>query len=276
MTDPTFPRTEGSFDPVESFQMPLMEHLRELRVRIIKATLAATAGVLVCLAFVTDIWDFLVAPMNAALAARNAQLVEQVPGAPVMGDTLAVHGLLEAFMTQLKVAGVAGVLLASPALSYQLWQFVAPALYPNEKRMVMPLVASSTSLFLLGAAFCYAVIFQFAFPFFLEITPENVQAVVSIENYLGLATRLLLAFGVCFQLPVIAYFLARVGLIDHIDMWNFIRYAIVAIFTISAILTPPDVFSQVLMAIPMTILYFIGMGVAWAFTTKVREPAPAA
>ncbi len=257
--DPAFPRSDEEFDPVEAYQMPLMEHLRELRRRLIisMVTLAITCGV--ALAYVDHIWAFLVRPMNEALL---------VTGRGSMGVT----GVLEAFLTQLKVSALAGALAASPVLSWQIWRFVAPGLYPNEKRMVVPLVFSSTGLFLGGAAFAYAVIFRFAFPFFIEIAPEDVEHLIKIENYLGLATRLLLAFGVCFQLPVVAFFLARAGLIDARDMWNFIRYAIVGIFVLSAMLTPPDVVSQLLMAAPMTVLYFIGIVVAWIFTTKERPP----
>ena len=257
MSDPTFPRSEKEFDPVEAYQMPLMEHLRELRKRMIVSMVALAIGCGTALVFVDDIWAFLVKPMNEAL---------ETSGRGSMGVT----GVLEAFLTQLKVAALAGALGASPILSWQIWRFVAPGLYPNEKRMVVPLVFFSTTLFLGGAAFAYAVIFQFAFPFFIEIAPEDVEHLIKIENYLGLATRLLLAFGVCFQLPVVAFFLARAGLIDARDMWQFIRYAVVGIFVLSAMLTPPDVVSQLLMAAPMMVLYFVGMAVAWIFTTKER------
>ena len=257
--DPAFPRSKEEFDSVESYQMPLMEHLRELRRRLIAAMIALTIGVVIALVFVDDIWAFLVKPMNDAL---------KTSGRGSMGVT----GVLEAFMTQLSVAGLAGAMMASPVLSWQIWRFVAPGLYPNEKRMVVPLVFSSTALFLGGAAFAYAVIFQFAFPFFIEIAPDDVEHLIKIENYLGLATRLLLAFGASFQLPVVVFFLARAGLIDARDMWQFIRYAIVGIFIISAMLTPPDLLSQLLMAAPMTVLYFIGIVVARIFSTKERLP----
>ena len=254
-----FPRSEEEFDPVEAYQMPLLEHLRELRTRLVISLVATAIGVAACFSYTEVIWNFLVAPMNEALvASEKGQMVIIAP--------------LEGFLTYLKVALVAGIGTASPVISYQIWRFVAPALYPKEKRLVVPLMIASTLLFLLGAAFCYTVIFQFAFPFFIEITAEDVQANLSIAAYLGLVTRLLVAFGVCFQLPVVVFFLARVGLIDARDMVVFFRYGVVGIFVLSALLTPPDVLSQMLMAAPMIVLYVIGIAVAWLFTTKERDP----
>ena len=254
-----FPRSEEEFDPVEAYQMPLLEHLRELRTRLVVSLVATAVGVALCFSYTDVIWDFLVAPMNEALvASEKGQMVIIAP--------------LEGFLTYLKVALVAGLGVASPVISYQIWRFVAPALYPKEKRLVVPLMLASTLLFLMGAAFCYTVIFKFAFPFFIEITADDVQANLSIASYLGLVTRLLVAFGVCFQLPVVVFFLARVGLIDARDMVVFFRYGVVGIFVLSALLTPPDVLSQMLMAAPMIVLYIVGIGVAWLFTTKERDP----
>lgn len=254
-----FPRSEAEFgDPVEDFRMPLMDHLRELRRRLIIAIVATLLGMLGCFGFVEHIWDFLVSPMNEAL---------EVTGR----GTMAITEPLEGFMTLLKVAGVAGVGLASPVISWQFWQFVAPGLYPKEKRLIVPLVFSSTFLFLGGAAFCYLVIFEFAFPFFIEVNPEGVEAVLSMQSYLSVATRLLLAFGVCFQLPVVVFFLARAGLIDHHDMTKFFKYAVVAMFVVAAMVTPPDVVSQLLMAGPLIVLYGVGIIIAWLTSTKERD-----
>ena len=257
-TDAAFPRSSEEFDPVEAYQMPLMEHLREMRTRLIWAIGATVVGIALCFNFVDQIWDFLVSPMNEALEKSGR------------GHMVIIEPL-EGFLTYLKVALVAGLGVASPMISYQLWKFVAPALYPKEKRLVVPLMFASTFLFLSGGAFCYFVIFKFAFPFFIEITAADVEASLSIAAYLGLATRLLVAFGVCFQLPVVVFFFARMGLIDHRDMITFFRYGLVGIFVLSAMLTPPDVLSQLLMAAPMTLLYGVGIGVAWIFTTKERD-----
>ena len=151
---------------------------------------------------------------------------------------------------------------------------ISSTLLPNlasEKRWVMPLMATSTALFLSGAAFAYFVVFRFGFPVFLEMNGPDVKAVLSIQSYLNFAATILVAFGVSFQLPIVVWFLARLGVIDHIDMIRGFRYSIVAIFVIAGILTPPDVLSQVLMAGPLVLLYGVGIGVARFATTKKRE-----
>ncbi|MCB9778192.1 MAG: twin-arginine translocase subunit TatC [Alphaproteobacteria bacterium] len=250
-------------DPVENYRMPLLEHLVELRSRMIKALAAALVSVSVCLLFSEKIWAFLVAPMNKALYTTGR-------------GTMAMTTALEGFVTMMKVAGVAGLIIASPVIFWQIWKFVAPGLYPSEKKPVLPLVIASSGLFTLGAAFGYFVIFEYAFPYFLEFAAEDVQAVLSIDAYLGMATKLLLAFGLCFQLPVVVYFLARIGLIDARDMISSFKYSVVAMFVIAAMITPPDVISQLLMAGPLLILYGVGIIIAWLVSTKKRDELPVA
>ena len=257
--DDLFPKSNDEFDPVESYRMPLMEHLRELRRRLIVVLVAGGIAFGVCFNWVNDIWAFLVAPMEVVLAASGREA------------TMAMTEPLEGFLTLLKVAGVAALGMSSPVIFYQIWKFVAPGLYDKEKRVVMPLVFSSTVLFLGGAAFCYYVIFGYAFPFFIGITGNEIAALLKISSYLNFVTRLLIAFGVCFQLPVIIFFLARIGLIDHRDMIRFFRYAVVGIFLVASILTPPDVISQILMAGPLIVLYGVGIIVARVFSTKNRD-----
>lgn len=253
------PATPGiDDDPVESYRMPLLEHLIELRSRLIKSLVALIVSFAICLVFANQLWSFLVAPMSQALHDTGR-------------GTMAMSTAMEGFVTMMKVAGAAGLLLASPVVSYQAWQFIAPGLYPKEKKPVIPLVIASTVLFLMGAAFGYTVMFKYAFPYFLEITSEDVQAVLSIDAYLGMAITLLVAFGLSFQLPIIVYFLARIGLIDHLDMIRGFRYSIVAIFVVAAVITPPDVVSQLLMAIPLLILYGVGIIIAWIVSTKDRS-----
>ncbi len=253
--------TSEELDPVESYRMPLLEHLKELRSRLIWVFAWAMVGCFICLAFAQPIWNALVEPMNAALESSGR-------------GTMAITEPLEGFMTYLKVAGLAGIALVSPLIFHQLWSFIAPGLYPKEKNTVMPLVITSTVLFLTGAAFGYFVIFDFAFPFFLEVTAEldeDVQAVLSISSYLSLVTKMLVAFGLAFQLPVVCYFLARIGLVDHKDLIAAFRYAIVGMFVVSALITPPDVFSQLLMAGPLILLYGVGTLVAYFFSTKGQD-----
>ena len=221
---------------------------------------AALIGCLACFAFVPQIWAFLVAPMQLALETTGK-------------GTMAINEPLEGFhhpaqgRRHRRPWG-----LSSPIIFFQIWRFIAPGLYPNEQRFIAPLAFFSSLLFLGGVTFGYMVIFQYAFPFFLEITPENVDAVLSINAYLALATKMLLAFGICFQLPVVVFALARAGLVDRKDMTGGFRYAIVGIFIVAAVITPPDPISQGLMAGPLIILYGVGIVIAWIFSTKEREP----
>jgi len=190
--------------------------------------------------------------------------------------TMAITDPMEGIITYLKVALLAGLLAASPVIFYQLWAFVAPGLYKRERKTVVPLVIASTGLFLGGASFGYFIIFQYGFSFFLGvIDPAETSAVLSINSYLITATKLLMAFGFAFQLPVVIFFLARIGLLDHKDMIRGFRYAMVGIFVLAAAITPPDPMTQSLMAAPLTLLYTLSIGIAWAFTTKKREEEPA-
>ena len=187
---------------------------------------------------------------------------------------MAITEPLEGFITYMKVAALAGIGLASPLIFHQIWAFIAPGLYPHEKKTFIPLALASSALFIGGAAFGYFVIFDFAFPFFLEVTEsldQDVEAVLSINAYLGLATKLLIAFGASFQLPIVLFFLARAGLVDHIDLFNSFRYAVVGMFVVSAIITPPDILSQCLMAGPLILLYGVGILLAYFFSTKERD-----
>lgn len=239
--------------------MPLMEHLKELRRRIMIAGGAIAVCVMGCFFVAPEIWDFLVQPMNDALRAQDA-------------GTMAVLAPLEGIVTYLKVAVVAGFFAAAPVIAWQVWSFVGPGLYAREKKVLIPLVVSSTLLFIGGAAFGYFVIFKYAFVFFLSVTEGAAQAVMSMEAYLKTATRLLAAFGFSFQLPVVVYFLARIGLIDARDMVKGFKYSIVGIFVVAAIITPPDILTQCLMAAPLTLLYGVGVLIAALVSTKKRSP----
>jgi sec-independent protein translocase protein TatC len=248
-----------SGDP-DDFRMPILEHLRELRTRLMISLGTLLVAFFLTFAFAQELFDWLAAPMNVALKATGR-------------GTLAVTDVMEGFLTQMHIAGYASLFIASPVLFFQAWKFIAPGLYDAEKRWVLPLVAASTTLFLGGAAFAYFVVFRFGFPVFLEMNGADVQAVLSIQSYLGFAATMLVAFGASFQLPVVVWFLARLGLIDHIDMIRGFRYSIVAIVVIAGILTPPDVISQLLMAAPLVVLYGASIVVARLVTTKKREAA---
>jgi sec-independent protein translocase protein TatC len=257
-------RLDEEIDEVEAHRMPLMAHLIELRDRMIKAALALMVGMGIGFWKALDVYDLLTAPFVAALS--------QVEG--VEGSLSLVHSPFEGVTTWFKVSFITGILVASPVISYQAWAFVAPGLYKSERRLVLPLSLASVVLFAMGSAFCFYAIFPYAFPFFIEVLGVDVN--LSADGYLSAVIRMMLAFGACFQLPVVSIFLARAGLVDGKDLAGAFRYAVVVIFTLAAIITPPDPMTQVMLAVPMCILYGISIGLAALFTTKVREPAGAA
>ena len=247
-------------DPVDTYRMPLMDHLRELRRRLITSLIALGVSCMAAFVFAQDIWEALVAPMNKALRDTGR-------------GTMAMTNPIEGVMTYMRIAVIAGITVASPLIFYQIWRFVAPGLYPKEQRLVLPLVIGSTTMFLTGIAFCYFVVFPFAFPFMLTVTPDSVQAVVSMDNYLDVSTLMLLAFGICFQLPVVVYLLSVIGLVNHTDMIRFFRYSMVGIAVVAAVITPStDILNQMLLIIPLTALYVLSIGVSYVFSTKKPRP----
>ncbi|MCB9684952.1 MAG: twin-arginine translocase subunit TatC [Alphaproteobacteria bacterium] len=252
------PEPEPPANEVDAYRMPLLDHLRELRNRMMWSFGALFAGTLVSMAFATEILDFVRAPVDQALLAQGIDGGLSIVGSPFEGVTV-----------WLNAAMIGGVTLASPVIAWHVWGFVAPGLYNTEKRFVGPLAMSSTILFLMGAGFAYYVLFPIAFPFFFTVVDANVS--LSFQGYLSAVLKMLVAFGVCFQLPVAVFFLARLGLVDGRDLWESFRYAIVAIFVVAAIITPPDVLSQTLLAIPLLVLYFVSIAVAALVTTKKRE-----
>lgn len=229
--------------------MPFTAHLEELRSRLIKSLLALAAAFVVCYALAEGIFSILTAPL----------LRLRVPGLTLIGT-----GVPEAFFTKIKVAFIASAFLSLPVILWQTWQFIAPGMYEHEKRYARTFVLFGTLFFLLGAWFCYEVIFRVGYGFFLgRYQAVDVRPAIRIGEYLSFSSRLLLAFGIIFELPVFAFFLARVGLIDHLTLIRQFRYAIVLIFLLAAILTPPDLVSQVLLALPLTLLYGVSIGVAY-------------
>ncbi|HWP57555.1 MAG TPA: twin-arginine translocase subunit TatC [Candidatus Acidoferrales bacterium] len=237
--------------------MPLTAHLEELRSRLIKSLVALVVGFAVCFAFVERIFEVLIAPL-ARLQVKDLSLIgTAVP---------------EAFVTKLKVAFLASLVAALPVILWQAWQFVAPGLYEHERRPARYFVFFGTFFFLLGAAFCYEIVFPASFNFFLSrYQAIQVRPAIRIGEYLAFSSKLLIAFGVCFEMPVVAYFLARVGLIDHRSLLRHFRYAIIGIFILAAILTPPDVLSQTLLALPLTLLYGVSILTAYVAARFRRE-----
>ena len=246
-------------------QMPLTAHLEELRWRILKALLAITIGFIACYNFSEVLFGFLTEPLLS------------VPLPDGSGDT--VHligtGVVEAFFTKLKVSLIAGVFIASPVIFHQLWKFVAPGLYDNEKRYAIPFVVFGTLFFGAGAAFCYYLVLPVGYRFFIEqYATIRVSPEIRISEYLSFTSRMLLAFGATFELPVVTFFLARIGLVTHQMMIAYLRYAILIIFIVAAVLTPtPDAASQLLMAGPLVVLYILSIGIAYLFGRRPEPPA---
>jgi len=235
-------------------QMPFTSHLAELRSRLVKCCLAIGIAFLGCFAISEEIFYLLTAPLRRI----------DVPGLTIIGTAVA-----EAFFTKMKVSFAAAIVLALPVLLWHAWQFVAPGLYEHEKRYTRSFVFFGSLFFLAGAAFCYQVFLQLSLNFLLRrYEAINVQPLIQMADYFSVVSRLVLAFGVMFQLPVVAYFLARIGMIDHRFLIQHVRYAVLGIAILAALLTPPDLISQVFFMLPLALLY--GLSIVVAFFARQR------
>jgi sec-independent protein translocase protein TatC len=240
-------------------KQPFLSHLEELRQRLIVCAIAVGICFAGAYFFAEEIFLLLVAPLKAVMPE---------------GDHLIFTNLPEMFIAYIKVALVAGVLMAAPVLFYQAWMFVAPGLYQNEKKHMIPFVVISTVLFVGGALFGYFIVFPFGFKFFVGFSNEYVKAMPSVKQYFSFSIKLLFAFGIVFELPVIIYFLTKIGLVTVDLLKKQRKYAILITFALSAILTPPDVITQCMMAIPLILLYEIGILVS-TFAQKKENTKPA-
>lgn len=239
--------------------MSLMEHLTELRNRLVKILVVVFLGFFACFSFAVELFDGLVKPLAAVMPA---------------GSKLIYTALPEAFFVQMKLGFVASAFLTSPYIFYQIWAFVAPGLYEEERRFVIPLAAFSAFFFLSGAAFCYFAVFPVAFDFFMSFATDSILPMPSLGEYLDFALKLLIAFGLIFEMPLFAFFLARLGVLSAQRLRAWRRYAVIIIFIVAAILTPPDVISQLLMATPMLLLYEVSIWVAaFAHRPKAEKSA---
>jgi sec-independent protein translocase protein TatC len=242
-------------------QMPFTSHLAELRSRLLKSVLAVAIVFVACFGFAEEIFAVLTAPLRRL----------NVPGLMLIGT-----GVTEAFFTKMKVSFAAGVILSSPIWLWQLWQFIAPGLYEHEKRYTRSFASVGSVFFIAGAAFCYFVVIQEGLGFLLHrYEVIDIQPLLQIGDYLSVVSRLVLAFGVMFELPVLAFFLARVGIIDHRFLLRHSRYAVIAIALLAAVLTPPDLISQILLMVPLAFLYALSIAVAylarWRMDRAERE-----
>ena len=263
-------------------RLPFIEHLDELRIRITRCLQGLVVAVVACFFVSEQIFDFVAAPLVRAF--------KQAP-------SLHIQSPMEVFFVYLKLALVAGIVVAAPWILYQLWMFVAPGLYRTERRLAAAFVVFGTLFFIGGAAFAYYVVFPYGFQYLLDFAYDRagnlslidqvgqvfgmeldhtkanilkaaIKPTIMMENYVGLVLKLLIAFGLVFELPLLLYFLAKVGLVNHRSLLRFFRYWVVIAFVIAAILTPPDVFTQIAMAGPLIVMYLMGVVVAWMISRK--------
>jgi sec-independent protein translocase protein TatC len=240
----------------EDDKQPFTNHLDELRRRLITSFVAVGIGFAACYAFKERLFYVLVAPLQKAMKS---------------GDTLIYTRLPEAFFTFLKTALISGIILASPVLLYQFWMFIAPGLYDREKKLLIPILFLSTLFFTGGALFGYFIVFPWGFKFFLSFATDTIRPMPAMGEYLGFAAKLLLAFGIVFELPLVITFLARLGIVSVEFLKKYRKYAILIFFVGAAMLTPPDVITQIMMAMPLMLLYEISIIGARIFGKKRED-----
>lgn len=246
-------------DELAGTEQPFVAHLIELRDRLIRAVAAIgiAAAVLAVFPGPAELYDILAQPLVAHLP---------------KGATLIATSVISPFMVPLKIMLMAAFLLALPVVLYQVWAFVAPGLYAHEKKLVLPLVVSSTVLFLVGVAFCYFFVFGQVFKFIQGFAPKSITAAPDIEAYLSFVLTMFLAFGLAFEVPVAVVVLARMGVVSVQKLKEFRGYFVVLAFVIAAVVTPPDVVSQLALAIPMCLLYEMGIWAATIFIQHTQAP----
>lgn len=240
-------------------EQPFVTHLMELRDRLVRSVIAIGVmfGLLCLWPGPAGLYDLLAAP-----------LVSHLP----KGATLIATNVISPFVVPLKITLMAAFLLALPVVLYQAWAFVAPGLYTHEKKLVLPLVISSTVLFLIGVAFCYFFVFGKVFAFIQSFAPKSITAAPDIEAYLSFVLTMFIAFGAAFEVPVVVVVLARMGLVSIEKLQEFRSYFVVLAFIIAAVITPPDVVSQLSLAIPMCVLYELGIWAARIFIKHTQSP----
>jgi sec-independent protein translocase protein TatC len=247
-------------DELAGTEQPFVQHLMELRDRLVRAMAAIGVAAIILALF----------PGPAALYDILAEpLVAHLP----KGATLIATSVISPFMVPIKIMLMAAFLLALPVVLYQVWAFVAPGLYTHEKKLVLPLVISSSLLFFIGVAFCYFFVFGQVFSFIQSFAPKSITAAPDIEAYLSFVLTMFIAFGLAFEVPIVVIVLARMNIVSIQKLKDFRGYFVVLAFIIAAIVTPPDVVSQLALAIPMCLLYEIGIWAAVIFIKHTQAPA---
>ncbi len=246
-------------DELAGTEQPFVQHLMELRDRLLKIVLAIgiAAGILAFFPGPSALYDLMAAPLVAHLP---------------KGATLIATSVISPFLVPLKIMMMAAFLMALPVVLWQVWSFVAPGLYMHEKKLVLPLVISSTVLFFVGVLFCYYFVFGQVFKFIQSFAPKSITAAPDIEAYLSFVLSMFLAFGMAFEVPIVVVVLARIGIVTIQQLKDFRGYFVVLAFIIAAIVTPPDVVSQLALAIPMCLLYEVGIWAAQLFIKHTQAP----
>ena len=234
-------------------QETFLSHLIELRERLVRSLLAVAICCIPTLYFSAELYDVLAHP-----------LIQSLP----QGSRMIATGVITPFLIPMKISVMAGFIFALPVVLYQAWAFVAPGLYVHEKKLVLPLVVSSTVLFLTGMVFCYFIVFGKVFAFIASFAPKSISVAPDIEAYFNFVLGMFIAFGLAFEVPVVVVVLVLAGLVrvDQLREWR--GYVIVAIFIVAAIVTPPDVVSQIALALPMCLLYEVGIVLAQIITRR--------
>lgn len=246
-------------DPGINLQQGLFSHLLELRTRLLKATATVLVVLLALVPFANRLYTELAAPLVARLP-EGAHLIATEVASP--------------FITPLKLAFYASLFISMPMILYQLWAFVSPGLYKHEKRLARPLLGAALVLFYAGCAFAYFLVLPAAFRFLTAVTPEGVEMMTDIAHYLDFVMLMFFAFGLCFEVPVAVVVLAAIGVVDVDKLRNGRRYAIVGAFTIAAFITPPDITSMIMLAVPMCLLYEVGvLAVSWLVKPRPDDAA---
>jgi sec-independent protein translocase protein TatC len=261
---------------LEGGRMPFLQHLVELRDRLRNAAIAFILAFLVCWYFSSDIFEWLRAPLfdiwnqHCNVGEYPTCLAHGLSPGESWGPPKLIYTVLtQPFWVGMSIGLWAGIFVASPFIFYQLWRFIAPGLYKKERRLTITFACTSAVFFVTGALFCFYFALPKLFDFLLSYNSTDLQALPNISEYLDITRDMMLAFGAIFELPLLIYFLAMVGLVTHRGLWKFSRWFIVLAFIIGAVLTPgPDVVSQFLMATPMIVLYNISILFAWRVTVR--------
>ena len=253
--------TTGDDEDPETFdessgKMSFLEHLDELRKRLIYVVYSLIAGCVVAFIFISKIFDFIMRPLQEMLPA---------------GGTLIFTSGAEPFMLYIKIGFLAGIFISSPLILWQLWKFIAPGLYSHEKKFAIPFVMMSTIFFVAGGLFAHYIAFPWTWKFFISWGTDYMKFMPKIDEAFSLYTKMLLGFGVIFEMPTLVLFLARLGVVSAGLLARYFKYAFLAIFVIAAVISPgTDMMSQVMMAAPMIVLYIFSIGVAWVFGKRRR------